>query len=231
MIGWVPGRFGSGGSAVEWRLLNSLSETDRRALLARCQRQRYAKGGFVFLEGEVGDSAHLIESGTVAVRVTTPMGDLVTLDVLRPGDAFGEQALIDEGSVRSATVVALERTETVRFNRVEFEALWENYPDASMVVAKMLDARLRATSHALLWALYLPAETRVMRRLTYLADIYANHASKSIPLTQDDLASMAGTTRQTVNRVLRQAQGEGLVSLFRGRIVIINPDGVARRAR
>ncbi len=215
---------------MEWRLLSSLSEEDRRALLARCQRQRYPKGGFVFHEGETGDSAHLIDSGTVAVRVTGPSGDLVTLDVLRPGDVFGEQALIDEGSVRSATVVALERTETMRFHRREFTSLWEN-PDVAMVVAKMLESRLRATSRALLDALYLPADTRVMRRLHYLADVYATHASQSIPLTQDDLATMAGTTRQTVNRVLGQAQDEGLLTLSRGRIVITDPDGVARRAR
>ena len=216
---------------MEWRLLSSLSEHDRRALLARCQRQRYPKGGLVFHEGETGDSAHLIDSGTVAVRVTGPAGDLVTLDVLRPGDVFGEQALIDDGSVRSATVVALERTETMRFHRVEFEALWDNHPDVAMVVAKMLDSRLRATSKALLDALYLPAETRVMRRVHYLADVYATHASHSIPLTQDDLASMAGTTRQTVNRVLGLAQDEGLLTLSRGRIVITDPEGVARRAR
>ena len=216
---------------MEWRLLSSLTEDDRRALLSRCRRQRFPRGGFVFHEGDTGDSAHLIDSGTVAVRVTGPSGDLVTLDVLRPGDVFGEQALIDEGSVRSATVVALERTETMRFHRVEFEELWKNHPDVAMVVAKMLDARLRATSQALLDALYLPAETRVMRRLHYLSEIYVNHASQSIPLTQDDLASMAGTTRQTVNRVLGQAKDEGLLSLSRGRIVIDDPEGVARKAR
>jgi CRP/FNR family transcriptional regulator, cyclic AMP receptor protein len=185
----------------------------------------------VFHEGDTGDSAHLIDSGTVAVRVTGPSGDLVTLDVLRPGDVFGEQALIGDGSLRSATVVALERTETMRFDRVEFEALWDNHPEVAMVVAKMLDTRLRATSQALLDALHLPAETRVMRRLHYLSEIYVDHASQSIPLTQDDLASMAGTTRQTVNRVLGQAKDDGLLTLSRGRIVIDDPQGVARRAR
>ena len=216
---------------MEWRLLSSLSDEDRRALLVRCQRQRYPKGGFVFHEGEIGDSVHLIDRGTVSVRMTGPTGDVVTLDVLRPGDAFGEQALLGEGSLRSATVVALEPTETMRLTRLEFDALCDNHPDAARVVAQMLDVRLRATSRALLEALHLPAEGRVMRRLTYLADIYVDHPSKSIPLTQDELASLAGTTRQTVNRVLGQAQDEGLIALSRGRIVITDPVGVARKAR
>jgi CRP-like cAMP-binding protein len=100
-----------------------------------------------------------------------------------------------------------------------------------MTVAIMLDTRLRATSQALLEALYLPAETRVMRRLSQLADIYSHQATVTIPLTQDDLASMAGTTRQTVNRVLGRARDEGLITLARGRIAVVDPVGLARRAR
>lgn len=216
---------------MEWQLLAALPDSDRRALLSRCRRQRYPKGAFICHEGEIGDSMHLIDIGTVAVHVTSPMGNVVTLDVLRPGDAFGEQALLGEGSVRSATVVTLERTETLRLSLAEFEALWEHHRPAATAVARMLDTRLRATSQALLDALYVPAETRVMRRLARLADIYARHPSQAIPLTQDDLASMAGTTRQTVNRILNEARDDGLIDLNRGRIVILDAGGVARRAR
>jgi len=211
--------------------MNSLSDVDRRALLSRCHRQRYPKGAFICNQGEMGDSVHLIDTGTVAIRVNGPAGDMITVDVMRPGDSFGEQALISDGAVRSATVVALERVETLRLTRDDFRSLWEEHPGASMVVAKMLEARLRSTSQALLDALHLPAKTRVMRRLAFLADIYTGHATKSIPLTQEDIASMAGTTRQTVNRILNQAREEGLVDLNRGRIVILDPEGVSRRAK
>jgi len=211
--------------------LDSLSDVDRRAVLSRCHRQRYPRGAFICHQGELGDSVHLIDTGTVAIRVNGPVGDMITVDVMRPGNSFGEQALISDGAVRSATVVALERVETLRLTRDDFRALWEEHPGASMVVAKMLEARLRSTSQALLDALHLPAKTRVMRRLGFLADIYAGHSSQSIPLTQDDIASMAGTTRQTVNRILNQAREDGLVDLNRGRIVILDPAGVAHRAR
>jgi CRP/FNR family cyclic AMP-dependent transcriptional regulator len=213
---------------MEWSLLDPLSDPDRRALLARCTRQRFTRGGFIFHEGETGDCVYLVEIGTVAVRVSTPAGDVCTLNVLGPGDAFGEQALIGESSLRSATVVALERTETRRFTRAEFETLVADHPSAARVVAQMLDARLRATSQALLEALYLPADTRVLRRLSHLAALYA---SPSIPFTQDDLASLAGTTRQTVNRVLGQAQEDGLVKLSRGRITVTDQSELSRRSR
>lgn len=216
---------------MKWQLLDALSEMDQRALLSRCRRQRYAKGEFVFHEGDRGDSVDLIDIGTVAVRMTSPTGDVVTLDVLRPGDAFGEQALVGRESKRSATVVTLERCETMRFTRREFEDLWDHHPDASRAVAAILDARLRATSQALLESHFFPAETRVLRRLTYLAEIYADHPSRAIPLTQDDLASLAGTTRQTVNRVLGQAQDGGLITLSRGRIVVNDHVVLAQRTR
>jgi CRP-like cAMP-binding protein len=216
---------------VKWQLLSALSEADQRALLSRCRRHRFAKGVFVFHEGDRGDSIDLIDIGTVAVRMSSPMGDVVTLDVLKPGDAFGEQALIGEESVRSATVVALEHTETLRFTRADFEALWDNHPDAGRVVAEILDARLRATSQALLEALYLPAETRVLRHLAHLAEIYTRNSSTAIPLTQGDLASLAGTTRQTVNRVLGQAQDVGMITLARGRIVVRDQAALAQRTR
>jgi CRP/FNR family transcriptional regulator, cyclic AMP receptor protein len=216
---------------VEWQMLSSMVDSDRRALLARCRRCRFPKGGYICHEGEIGDTVHLIAMGTVSVQVTSPHGDVVTLDVLQPGDSFGEQALIGQGSVRSATILAIEKTETMRFSRVEFDSLWKAAPEAATAMARILDARLRATSQALLEALYLPADVRVLRRLDYLAGIYSHHSAQAIPLTQDDLASMAGTTRQTVNRVLGRAQDDGLLSLSRGRIVVSDPIELARRAR
>ena len=216
---------------MDWALLDSLAEPDRRAVLARCGRQRYGRNEAVFREGDAGDSVHLLAKGTVAVRVSTPSGDVVTLDVLRPGEAFGEQALIGDDGQRSATVVALERVETMRLTRTDFDNLLVEHPATALLLVAMLNERLRATSQRLLDAMYLPADARVFRQLGHLADIYADHASGAIPITQDDLATMAGTTRQTVNRLLRQAQDDELVRLARGKIEIIDAAGLRRRAR
>ena len=186
----------------------------------------------MFHEGDTGDCLHLLASGTVAVRVSTPLGDVATLEVLRPGDGFGEQALISEvGSVRSATVAALESCETMLLTRSDFEHLLVEHPGAAMLLVRVLEARLRATSQKLLEALYLPVDARVFRRLAALAEIYAGHDSGAIPVTQDDLATMAGTTRQTLNKVLRQAQDDGLLELARGRIVVTDLAGLVRRGR
>jgi len=214
---------------VEWSLLSSMTDEDRRTLLATCHRRRFARSEAVFREGDPAQSLHLLAEGTVAVRVATPLGDVATLDVLAPGDVFGEQALIAEPSVRSATVVALEQVQTLSLTREAFERLLADHPGVLRLLVGALDARLRTTSRNLVDALYMPVEARVFRHLARLGALYERRGS--IPLTQDDLASMAGTTRQSLNKVLRRAQEDGLVTLSRSRIAVIDPDGVARRAR
>jgi CRP/FNR family transcriptional regulator, cyclic AMP receptor protein len=197
---------------VDWDLLATLREDDRRSVLARCRGCRFARGEVIFWEGERGDSLHVVTEGTVAVRVSTPLGDIATLDVLGPGDTTGEQALLDRGSVRSATVLALEETETLQLLRSDFDALLADHPDVRTMLIRLLDSRLRRTSQELLEALY------------------AGRVSGAIPITQEQLATMAGTTRPTVNRVLRRIQGNGLVRLERERITVTDPEGLADRS-
>ena len=72
---------------MEWQLLDALPEEDRRAVLSRCHRQRYPKGAFICHQGEVGDSMHLVAAGTVAIRVNGPVGEEVTVDIMRPGNS------------------------------------------------------------------------------------------------------------------------------------------------
>jgi CRP-like cAMP-binding protein len=213
---------------MEWVLLSALSEAQRREVLARCARRKFKKGEAIIRAGDAGDALYLVASGTVAVRVISPRGSVATIDVLRPGDAFGEQALISDGEGRTATVAALEPCETLRLTRAEFELLLAEHPGVLRLLVEVLEARLRTTTQDLVDALCLPVETRVYRRLAKLAEIYASR--DAIPLTQDDLASIAGTTRQSLNKVLRRAQEDGLVVLNRGQVSVLDTDEIARRS-
>ncbi len=125
--------------------------------------------------------------------------------------------------------MALEPTQTLELTRTEFERLLAEHSGVVQLLVKVLDARLRATSQNLLDALYLPVETRVYRRLASLGHIYASR--EAIPVTQDELAQMVGTSRQSLNRVLRKAQDDGIVILARGRVKVIDAEAVARRSR
>jgi CRP-like cAMP-binding protein len=216
---------------MDWPLLEGIPEEPRRRVLAAGRLRRFDRGEVIFHEADPGDSLHLIAKGRVAVRVNTPIGDVATLAVLGPGDFFGELALLGPGS-RTATVQALEKTETVSIRRDTFESLKHEHPAVETFLTGVLGAQVRRLSDQVLEALFVPAEKRVVRRLLDLARLYGDgRAGTVIPLTQEDLASVAGTSRATVNRVLGQVTESGGVTVSRGRITVTDPTAVERRAR
>lgn len=219
--------------AVQWTLLQSLSDADQRAVIAACVRRKFRKGETVFHEADVGDTVHLLAHGHVAVRVSTPMGEIVTLSVLGPGASFGELALVGPDTARSATVVALDAVETLSLRRPDFVTLCAQQPGVKDLLVQLLAEQVRRLSNQVLEAMYVPADKRVVRRLRDLADLYADGTAGpvTIPVTQEDVATMAGTTRPTANRTLQELANEGIVDLGRGRTEVLDPAALAKRAR
>jgi len=217
---------------VEWPLLSDLPAEDVRQLLAIARRRVFEKGEVVFHRDDPADSLHLIVRGRFGARVMTPLGDSVLLDVLGPGQSFGELALLDPVSRRSATVSALENGETRSVFRDDFTRVQESHPGVKDVLLRLLADQLRRASDRLAEAHYVDADTRVRRRLLELAatDAQETHGAV-VALTQEDMAAMAGTSRATVNRVLRDEQRRGTVELARGRITLLDEDDLKRRCR
>ncbi|MEY2423266.1 MAG: family transcriptional regulator, cyclic receptor protein [Acidimicrobiaceae bacterium] len=217
---------------MDHTILQDLSEDDRRRVLAATNRRRFSKGATLFYEGDPGESLHLLDKGRVAIRVSTPLGDVGTLSVLGPGESFGEQALVDETSKRSATAVAMDTVETLTLDRVAFDELRKGHPSIDQVLVRTLAEQVRRLSTLVIEALYLPAETRLLRRLSELASLFASgDAEVLVPITQEELSTMAGTTRPTANRVLRAGVDQGYVRLERGRIVVLDRERLAKAAR
>ena len=97
----------------------------------------------------------------------------------------------------------------------------------------MLAEEVRRLSGLLVEALHVPVDTRVVRRLVALTDAYRDPGSDGpveVPLTQEDLASLAGTSRATVNRVVGEAERAGVVELRRGRIIVLDREELERRS-
>jgi len=218
--------------AVEWPLLADLPPEDVRELLSIARRRTFEKGEVVFHRDDPAESLHLIVRGRFAARVASQVGDSVLLDVLGPGQAFGELALLLPGERRSATVSALEDGETRSVFRDDFARLQRSHPGVKDVLLRLLAEQVRRTSDRIVEAHHVDADTRVRRRLCELAAIYADGEREAVvPLTQDDLASMAGTSRATVNRVLREEQKSGAVMLERGRVTLLDVEAIRSRCR
>ncbi len=176
------------------------------------------------------DSLHLVVSGRVAIQRTTRFGEEALLFVRGPGDAFGELALVYPGQ-RSATVYALEPAETMCVLRREFERLRAAHPAVDRTLVSLLAHEPRRMNELVTEAYYESAEKRVLRRLVDLVAVYDSRAPQTvIPLTQVQLASLAGASRATVNAVLAAEQGRGTITLRRGATIVLDPGALARRA-
>jgi CRP/FNR family transcriptional regulator, cyclic AMP receptor protein len=215
---------------VEWQLLADVPDEALHALLTIARRRTFTRGEIVFHRGDPADSLNLIRKGRFSVRIGTPLGDTAMLDVLGPGDAFGELALLGREPDRSATVSALEAAETSSIRRADFERLRREHPIVNDVLIGILTDRLRRVADQLVEAYYVPADRRVLRRITELAELYGTGDGEVVvPLTQEEIAELAGTSRATVNRVLRDAERRGSVELRRGRTAVLDLDALLRR--
>jgi CRP/FNR family cyclic AMP-dependent transcriptional regulator len=217
---------------VESPLLAVLSEPDRRDFLALARRRRFTAGEVIFHNGDPGDTMHLMTKGHVAVRITTPLGDVATLRVIRSGEFFGELAVIAPGP-RNATVVALDSVETLGIHKEQLDELRARRPAVEAVITNALVAEVRRLAAALTEALYLPSEPRLIRRLLEVASLFGTRGEPAavVPLSQEALAQLAGLTRPTANRILRRAEEQGLVRIGRSKVEILDHQTLSRRAK
>ena len=216
---------------IDTRLFSGLPEAELRRLVSVARRRRFQRGQVVFHRGDPADSLHLVLKGRFTARVVTQRTDSVMVAIHGPGEAFGELALVDPVP-RSTTVTAVEIGETLAIGREDFDRVRREYPEVNEVLVQLLAARVRSASDLLLEAIFVPAETRVLRRLLELVGHYGEgQAETPISLTQEDIAALAATSRATAHRVLRAEQERGTVRLARGRTVVLDPADIARRAR
>jgi CRP/FNR family cyclic AMP-dependent transcriptional regulator len=216
---------------IDTQLFRGLPEAELRRLVAVARRRRFRRGQVVFHRGDPADSLHLVLKGRFTARVVTQRADSVMVAIHGPGEAFGELALVDPVP-RSTTVTAAEAGETLAVGREDFDRVRREYPEVNEVLVRLLAARVHSASDRLLEAIFVPAETRVLRRLLELVGHYGEgEAETPISLTQEDIAALAATSRATANRVLRAEQERGTLRLARGQTVVLDPADIARRAR
>jgi CRP-like cAMP-binding protein len=210
---------------VDWPLLAPLPPERRAALLAGARRRRYPKGQAVFHEGDAGNALFLLERGHVAVRLTTFDGHEITVLVLGPGASFGELALFDERRERNASVIALDTVEALRIDRDTFVELVGVDDGLRVHLVGQLVSSVQRSTTLYAEALHLSSDKRVKRRLVELAELYGAESSPpTVRLTHDDLATVAGTSRQTVTETLGELAAAGVVTQGRGFVRIDDLD-------
>ena len=213
---------------MEWELFAGASPEDVQRVLAVARRRRFDRGEVVFHQDDLAESLHLVTAGRFAIMRRTALGEEALLSIRQPGEAFGELALVSEQR-RSATVSALEAGETLSVLYDDFEHLRKRHPAVDRMLVTLLATQLKRMDQLLAEAYYETAERRVIRRLLDLGYLYGGD-ERPIRVTQDQLASLAGASRATVNAVLADERRRGTIDVKRGSTLILDRDALARRA-
>ena len=217
---------------MDFPLLGVLSESERRDVLTRARRRRFKRQEVIFHEGDGGDALHLVDRGHVALRIHTPLGDVATVRIIKPGDFFGELAVVSPGP-RNATAIALDPVDTLSLDRTQLDELRSDHPGIDALLVEALVSEVRRLAGQLVEAMYVPADKRVWRRLLELATTFGTNGEVelTVPVTQDVLAQLCGCTRPTANRTLRTGEEAGVIAMGRGRIEILDVTALQKRAR
>lgn len=172
---------------------------------------------------------YLIISGRVRIYTVSEMGQEVAVTLFGAGDFFGELALLD-GQPRSASAVPMAATTTLMLERAAFLDAVQACPPIASAALTALSRRLRRSTVQAEHLASLSASQRVVQQLLCLVADHGTHGSATavteLRVTQHELASLSGTTRETVNRVLSQLRDQGIVQLERARIIVRDVSGL-----
>ena len=196
-------------------LFEVLKDDDLEAIARVTITRSYDKDQVIILAEEEGDALFIIADGQVKVSIVSEDGREVILSLLGEGAVFGELSLLD-GKPRSANVVATQDTELYMVRRADFLQLIYKVPQIAVGLLAELAARLRKTDRKIEGLALLDVTSRISETLLQLADEQGSETKFGVSLeerpTHQQLASMSGTTRETVSRVLKRLEGQGYIS-------------------
>lgn len=207
-------------------LFHQLPDEELFLLAGQAIERAYARGAVIFWEGDNGDGLYVVMSGRVAISRQNERGDELILAVAEPAEFFGELALFDQ-EPRSATATALEASSVIFLARLEFRAFLENHPSAMLACLDVIVQHLRRCTDLVDEIALLDIPSRLARRLVRLSEDAVSRREHEQPgdfvrVTQGQLASMTGATRESVNKHLKLFEDAGIIRLDRGKIEILD---------
>ena len=201
----------------------SLSDDDIHELMSVAKRRVFRAGEVIFHRDDPGQVLYVIKEGKVKISLTSTDGQEISLVVFGKGEYFGELALLD-GFPRSADAIALERAECYTLQRSDFHNAIMKNPKIAIQVLEVLSKRLRNTDQHVEDLTFLDVYGRVAKKLLELAETHGTAVDDGIRievrLTQQELASMVGASRESVNKVMGYFTDKGFLSTDKHRVTV-----------
>ncbi len=213
-------------------LFADLAEEDIRDLMAVAKRRTFRSSEVIFHREDSGQVLYIVKEGKVKICLISPEGQEITLAVFGKGECFGELTMLD-GLPRSADAVALERVECYTLQRSDFHKAIIKNPKIAIQVLESLSKRLRTTDEMVEDLIFLDVYGRVAKKLLELSDMHGTKVDDGIRidvrLTQQELASMVGASRESVNKVMGYFTDKNFISTDKHRITLHRITDLKRR--
>jgi CRP/FNR family cyclic AMP-dependent transcriptional regulator len=206
-------------------LFDGLDDETLHYLAKDTWQRQFNAGDIICYQGDPGSTCHIITRGRVRVFVVDEDGRELSVRIMGPGEIIGEMALLDS-LPRSASIEALEKTHTLELNRDALLWCLRESPQLSLNLLQSLSSRLRSSTAEAGELASLTVVERLMRRLQQLAELSGQPVPGGVrvmlPMTQQDLAALVGTSRESVNRALVRLRRQGKVRLEQGWVVLLD---------
>jgi CRP-like cAMP-binding protein len=208
-------------------LFRDFSDEQLAQVQATVGERRYGKHQFIVREGDPGDTFFMIASGSVAVCRVAPDGRETILSILKEGDFFGEMSLFDS-SLRSASIKTLTEVDVGAIRQSDFMGLIDRNPQIGKLLVVELSKRLRDANALIAATTSQDIRARLASLLLNLADQFGERVENgtriTLRLTNQEMANMIGTTRETVNRTLNRFWDDHLVDMRTAYVIVTEPE-------
>jgi CRP/FNR family transcriptional regulator, cyclic AMP receptor protein len=189
---------------------------------AYIKRRSVPKGSTIFEKGDAGVGLIGVVSGSVKISVNSADGRDIVLNIIRPGEVFGEIALLD-GRARTANAAAMSDCELIVIERREFIPFLRSEPDVTLKLMEILCSRLRKTSEQVQDVTFLNLSTRLAKTLLRLTANTESSAAK-LAITQREISQIVGRSRESTNKQLRAWAKRGWIRLARGSVTVLKAE-------
>ncbi|MDR2252912.1 MAG: Crp/Fnr family transcriptional regulator [Bifidobacteriaceae bacterium] len=215
-------------------LFAGISPEQEERLRAAMTSVRLARGDVLFKEGEPADRLYIVLSGKMKLGHTSSDRRENLLAVLGPGEMIGELTLFDPGA-RTATAAAITAAELLELTHAAFVEWLEANPAASQHLLQAMAQRLRRTNAALGSVVFFDVPSRVAKALLSLAEQFGEKTADGLELvrhslTQEELAHLVGSSRETVNKALADYAARGWIKLDGRSVYILDRRNLEKRA-
>jgi CRP/FNR family cyclic AMP-dependent transcriptional regulator len=208
-------------------LFSDLVESESRSLQMWLRLKNFGPGETIFRMGDPGEAMMAVVSGSIKVSVSSQDGKEMILAILHANDIIGEIAILD-GKERTADAVALTEAQLAILDRRDVMAFFDAHPRMWARIVDVLCRRLRATNEHFADVALLPLPKRLAKALIRLASAEAqgDKTLRDIPMSQADLGKVVNASRETVNKLLNEWKGKGIVSIEKGLVRIADAEGL-----